>query len=207
MVGYIKGKSAIHVARVYGERKRNFVGQHFWARGGFVSTVGRDEAVIREYIRNQEKEDERMHWIREWQTDFTKDWKEQINPAYTKLREALEKTRRWHWQWIAASWILSFLAGISLTLWLAENRTVSPPEPTRHPAPGAPTTFYRQIASGTSPRTERDEWSREYVVLVGRSPGRKSPSLNVTTKVLRCRPYSVSTFTQISGRMDTGRAE
>ncbi len=51
VVGYIKGKSAIHLARVYGERKRNFVGQHFWARGYFVSTVGRDEAVIREYIR------------------------------------------------------------------------------------------------------------------------------------------------------------
>ena len=52
VVGFIKGKSAIHLARVYGERKRNFVGQHFWARGYFVSTVGRDEAVIREYIRN-----------------------------------------------------------------------------------------------------------------------------------------------------------
>lgn len=45
---------------VYGERKRNFVGQHIWARGYFVSTVGRDKAVIREYIRNQEKEDERL---------------------------------------------------------------------------------------------------------------------------------------------------
>jgi putative transposase len=43
VVGYIKGKSAIHLARVYGERKRNFVGQHFWARGYFVSTVGRVE--------------------------------------------------------------------------------------------------------------------------------------------------------------------
>ena len=60
VVGYIKGKSAIHVARVYGERKRNFVGQHFWARGYFVSTVGRDEEVIRRYIRDQEKEDERL---------------------------------------------------------------------------------------------------------------------------------------------------
>lgn len=64
VVGYITGKSAIHVARVYGERKRNFVGQHFWARGYFVSTVGRDEAVIREYIRNQEKEDERMDQLK-----------------------------------------------------------------------------------------------------------------------------------------------
>ena len=60
VVGYLKGKSAIHLARVYGERKRNFVGQHFWARGYFVSTVGRDEAVIRAYIRNQEREDQRL---------------------------------------------------------------------------------------------------------------------------------------------------
>jgi putative transposase len=56
----IKGKSAIHLARVYGERKRNFLGQHFWARGYFVSTVGRDEAVIRAHIRNQEREDQRL---------------------------------------------------------------------------------------------------------------------------------------------------
>ena len=59
-VGYIKGKSAIHLARVYGERKRNFVGQHFWARGYFVSTVGRDEGVIRAYIQQQEQEDKRL---------------------------------------------------------------------------------------------------------------------------------------------------
>ena len=52
VVGYIKGKSAIHLARVYAERKRNFVGQHYWARGYYVSTVGRDEALIREYIRH-----------------------------------------------------------------------------------------------------------------------------------------------------------
>jgi putative transposase len=60
VVGYIKGKSAIHIARTFGERKRNFVGQHFWARGYFVSTVGRDEAVIRNYIRHQEEEDRRL---------------------------------------------------------------------------------------------------------------------------------------------------
>ena len=60
VVGFIKGKSAIHLARVYGERKRNFVGQHFWARGYFVSTVGRDEEMIRQYIRNQKQEDERL---------------------------------------------------------------------------------------------------------------------------------------------------
>jgi len=67
VVGYIKGKSAIHLARVYGERKRNFVGQHFWARGYFVSTVGRDEAMIPEYIRNQEKVDEKLEQIKLWQ--------------------------------------------------------------------------------------------------------------------------------------------
>ena len=51
VIGYIKGKSAIHLARVYGERKRNFVGQHFWARGFYVSTVGREEAVIADVSR------------------------------------------------------------------------------------------------------------------------------------------------------------
>jgi putative transposase len=66
VVGYIKGKSAIHLARVYGERKRNFVGQHFWARGFFVSTVGRDEAVVREYIRQQEQEDQRWDQLGLW---------------------------------------------------------------------------------------------------------------------------------------------
>jgi len=60
VVGFIKGKSAIHIARAFMNVKRNFVGQHFWARGYFVSTVGRDEAVIREYIRNQEHEDKRI---------------------------------------------------------------------------------------------------------------------------------------------------
>lgn len=66
VVGYIKGKSAIHLARTYGERKRNFAGQHFWARGYFVSTVGRDEAMIRDYIRHQEKEDERVDQLNIW---------------------------------------------------------------------------------------------------------------------------------------------
>ena len=66
VVGFIKGKSAIHLARVYGERKRNFVGQSFWARGYSVSTVGRDEATIREYIRNQEEEDNRLDQMRLW---------------------------------------------------------------------------------------------------------------------------------------------
>ena len=64
VIGYMKGKSAIHVARTYGERKRNFVGAHFWARGYFVSTVGRDEATVREYIRTQEKEDQRQEQLK-----------------------------------------------------------------------------------------------------------------------------------------------
>jgi len=59
VIGYLKGKSAIHVARTMG-RKRNFVGQNFWARGYSVSTVGLDEETIRAYVRNQEKEDRRI---------------------------------------------------------------------------------------------------------------------------------------------------
>jgi putative transposase len=66
VVGYLKGKSAIHLARVYGERKRNFVGQHFWARGYFVSTVGRDEATVRAYIQHQEREDQRLEQLNLW---------------------------------------------------------------------------------------------------------------------------------------------
>jgi putative transposase len=64
VMGYIKGKSAIQIAREYAGRTRNFVGQHFWARGYYVSTVGRDETVIREYIREQEREDRRQDQLR-----------------------------------------------------------------------------------------------------------------------------------------------
>ena len=60
VMGFVKGKSAIHIARVYAGRRRNFVGQHFWARGYWVSTVGRNEEAIRRYIRKQEKEDQRV---------------------------------------------------------------------------------------------------------------------------------------------------
>jgi len=66
VIGYIKGKSAIPMARVYGEKKCHFVGQHFWARGYFVSTVGRDETMIREYIRHQEQEDQRIEQLSLW---------------------------------------------------------------------------------------------------------------------------------------------
>lgn len=64
MVGYIKGKSAITIARRFGGRTRNFTGEVFWARGYFVSTVGLDEAMVRAYIRNQEAEDERYEQMK-----------------------------------------------------------------------------------------------------------------------------------------------
>ena len=63
VVGFIKGKSAIHIARTYIRRKKNFVGQSFWARGYLVSTIGRDEEAIRKYIQEQEKEDQRLEQL------------------------------------------------------------------------------------------------------------------------------------------------
>jgi len=59
VVGFIKGKSAIQIARNFQGRKKNFVGQHFWARGYYVSTVGKDETAVRDYIKKQEQEDKR----------------------------------------------------------------------------------------------------------------------------------------------------
>ena len=64
VVGYIKGKSAIQIARKYGDRSHNFTGENFWARGYFVSTVGLDEAMVRAYIRAQEAEDERYEQMK-----------------------------------------------------------------------------------------------------------------------------------------------
>lgn len=64
VVGYIKGKSAIHIARTFAGRTRNFTGENFWARGYFASTVGRDEEVIRNYIRQQEHEDRRVDQLK-----------------------------------------------------------------------------------------------------------------------------------------------
>ena len=63
VVGFIKGKSAIHIARTYGGRKKNFVGEHFWARGYYVSTAGKDEQAVRDYIKKQEKEEERLEQL------------------------------------------------------------------------------------------------------------------------------------------------
>jgi putative transposase len=63
VVGYIKGKRAIHIARTYGGRQQNFVGEHFWARGYFATTVGHDEETGRRYIRAQEAEDRRLEQL------------------------------------------------------------------------------------------------------------------------------------------------
>ena len=70
IVGYIKGKSAITIARQYGGKRKNFVRQHFWAGGYYVSTVGREEATVRQYIQRQEVEDQRIEQLRltdEWE--------------------------------------------------------------------------------------------------------------------------------------------
>jgi len=60
VVGFIKGKIAIAIARKYGGKRKNFVGQHFWARGCYVSTMGREEMTVRQYIQRQEVEDQRI---------------------------------------------------------------------------------------------------------------------------------------------------
>jgi putative transposase len=64
VIGYLKGKSAIHIARTFGGRQKNFTGEHFWARGYYVSTVGLDEAVLRRYIEQQDAEDRRLDQLR-----------------------------------------------------------------------------------------------------------------------------------------------
>ena len=60
VVGYVKGKSAIHIARTYTGHDRNFTGQSFWARGYYVSTAGRDEAAVRQYIKSQREYDRKI---------------------------------------------------------------------------------------------------------------------------------------------------
>ena len=64
VVGYIKGKSAISIARNFMGRKRNFTGESFWARGYFVSTIGLDEEAVKQDVRNQESEDERLEQLK-----------------------------------------------------------------------------------------------------------------------------------------------
>ena len=60
VVGYLKGKSAIHIARTYSGRRKNFIGQNFWARGYYVSTAGKDESVVRRYIQKQQEFDKKI---------------------------------------------------------------------------------------------------------------------------------------------------
>lgn len=64
VVGFMKGKSAIQIARNFQGRKKNFVGQNFWGRGYYVSTVGKDEEAVRAYIQHQEKEDKRFDQLK-----------------------------------------------------------------------------------------------------------------------------------------------
>ena len=64
VVGFLKGKSAIHIARVFTGRRRNFTGQHLWARGYYVSTVGRDEEAVRKYIKEQEAMDRQVDQLK-----------------------------------------------------------------------------------------------------------------------------------------------
>jgi putative transposase len=66
VIGFIKGKTAIHIARTYMGRRRNFTGQNFWARGYYVSTVGREEGIVRAYIQRQEIEDQRLDQMGFW---------------------------------------------------------------------------------------------------------------------------------------------
>jgi putative transposase len=66
VIGFLKGKAAIHIARTYTGRRKNYTGQHFWARGYYVTPVGRDEATIRAYIQRQEEEDKRLDQMGLW---------------------------------------------------------------------------------------------------------------------------------------------
>ncbi len=66
VIGFIKGKSAISIARNFRGKKKNSTGEKFWARGYYVSTVGLDEETVREYIKNQEKEDQGLDQLDFW---------------------------------------------------------------------------------------------------------------------------------------------
>ena len=78
VVGYMKGKSAIHIARTYLGQRKNYGGMSFWARGYFVSTVGADETVVRTYIRDQEQEDQRFEQLHLFKWSTTERWSENL---------------------------------------------------------------------------------------------------------------------------------
>jgi putative transposase len=63
IIGYMKRKSSIWIAQNVERKMRNFLGHKFWARGYFVTTVGRDEEVIRAYIQNQELADRELEQL------------------------------------------------------------------------------------------------------------------------------------------------
>lgn len=63
VIGYMMEKESIHIARVYAGPRKNFVGQNFWTREYWVSSVEKDEAAVRRYIREQEKGDKRLAQI------------------------------------------------------------------------------------------------------------------------------------------------
>ena len=69
VIRFVKGKSAIYVARNFGNRKRNFTGEKLWARGYFVSTCGKDDEEIREYIKHQEEKDKRLDQLNLFERD------------------------------------------------------------------------------------------------------------------------------------------
>ena len=78
VVGYMKGKSAIHIARTYLGQRKNYGGMSFWARGYFVSTVGADETVVRTYIRDQEQEDQCFEQLHLFKWSTTERWSENL---------------------------------------------------------------------------------------------------------------------------------
>ena len=63
VVGFPKGRSAIHIARSFGIRRKNFSSPDFWARGYYVSTPGQDEEEVRSYVHEREEEDRYLHQL------------------------------------------------------------------------------------------------------------------------------------------------
>ena len=70
IVGYLKGKSTMILFEKYSVLRRNFRGHNFWARGYYVNTVGLDEAMVRQYIKNQQERDAAED---RYDTDLVKD--------------------------------------------------------------------------------------------------------------------------------------
>lgn len=95
-------------------------------------------AEVRHATESAVREKFRETWIREWQTEFTRDWKRDIEPAYISLRDVMEDAKRVNWLWLVSSLVLSFLAGISLSLWWAPSHLPPSAEPPTQTAPVKP---------------------------------------------------------------------